>query len=862
MDHVMSNFGNINNKTELEMKVSLLEKENFELRDQLINKLLIIKELKTDSKSNPSPTHISTTTNTITKPAQTNDNINSNNNNKNNNNNNNNNSNCKSKNNDNNNKNKTDNNSTNEKAVYSQKLQVQLEEIRKEKHTIFLNLKAYEEQADLADLSQINKSNEYINSAQINSKAVDVKWPKGTVAIVGDSIMSGIREELLKTDKHNVKVRFFRGGTIEDMEDNIKPVLKREPDYIILHVGTNNATNSTARDILDKLLQLKSKIINARKSCKVIISQPTLRSDDQKSAEVFNNYFNSIVEKLNIQIDQNLLNDASLFDDPIIAAIHKYKRHPSILKIKEQLKKDDLFSFYHVNPDKMLKIIENIDSKKATQHGDIPVRIIKENKFIFSKVLSEIFNFHIDSNTFPNGLKKADIIPIYKKDDPFDKTNYRPISILPVLSKPFERCLYDQIYEYIDTILSKVQCGFRKGFSTQYSLIAMIEKWRKNMDKGKSCAALLTDLSKAFDCIVHDFLIAKLEAYGFSYEALKVIYNYLTDRKHRTKVNNSFSDFIDLLLGVPQGSILGPLLFNIYICDLFFFVEEDNVTSYADDTTPYSNGKNVVTVLENIETKGKEVFNWFSMNYLKANPGKSHLLLTSRDEASIKIDDTDIKSSSSKKLLGVIIDNKLTFNEHVSKLCKRASNKLHALARISKYMTKDKLRTVMNAFFTSQFAYCPLIWMFHNRTLDNRINKLQERALRLVHNDNTSSFCELLQKDNSFTIHHRNIQKLALEMHRVKHRIAPKIICELFNEANVPYNLRQDVSFRSYNVKTVLYGTETLSYLGPKIWNLVPSNIRDCATEPIFRKKIKKWKPDRCPCRPCKVFISNLGFID
>ena len=242
-----------------------------------------------------------------------------------------------------------------------------------------------------------------------------------------------------------------------------------------------------------------------------------------------------------------------LFDDPIIAATHKYKIHPSILKIKEQLKKYDLFSFYHVNPDKMLKIIENIDSKKATQHGDIPVRIIKENKFIFSKVLSEIFNFYIDNNTFPNGLKMADINPVYKKDDPFDKTNYRPISILPVLSKPFERCLYDKIYEYIDTVLSKAQCGFRKGFSTQYSLIAMTEKWRKNMDKGKSFAALLTDLSKAFDCIVHDFLIAKLEAYGFSYEALKVIYNYLTDRKHRTKVNNSFSDFVDVLLGVSQG---------------------------------------------------------------------------------------------------------------------------------------------------------------------------------------------------------------------------------------------------------------------------------------------------------------------
>ena len=199
----------------------------------------------------------------------------------------------------------------------------------------------------------------------------------------------------------------------------------------------------------------------------------------------------------------------------------------------------------------------------------------KKTNPLFSKVLSEIFNFYIDNNSFPNGLKKADIKLVYKKDDPVGKTKYRPISILPILSKPFQRCLYDQIYEYIDTVLSKVQCGFRKSFSTQYSLIAMIEKWRKNMDKGKSCAALLTNLSKAFDCNVHDFLIAKIEAYGFSKEGLKVTYNYLTDGKHRTKVNNCFSDFIDLLLNVLQASILGPLLFNIYICNRFFFLEEE-----------------------------------------------------------------------------------------------------------------------------------------------------------------------------------------------------------------------------------------------------------------------------------------------
>ena len=170
----------------------------------------------------------------------------------------------------------------------------------------------------------------------------------------------------------------------------------------------------------------------------------------------------------------------------------------------------------------------------------------------------------------------------------------------------------------------------------------------QNIDKGKSFSALLTDLIKAFDYIVHDFLIAKLEPYGFSYEALKVLYNYLTDRKHGTKVTDSFSDFIDLFL----SWILGPLLFSIYIWNLFFFVEKDNVTSYADDTTPHSNGKNIVPVLENIETNWKVVFNWFFINCLKINPDKSQLLLASKDEASVKIDSTDIKSSFCKKLLG------------------------------------------------------------------------------------------------------------------------------------------------------------------------------------------------------------------
>ena len=143
------------------------------------------------------------------------------------------------------------------------------------------------------------------------------------------------------------------------------------------------------------------------------------------------------------------------------------------------------------------------------------------------------------------------------------------------------------------------------------------------MGKVKSYSVLLTDLSKVFDCILHVSLIAKLETYGFSYETINLMHIYLTDRKHKSKVNESFSDFIDLLLDVPQeDSSSGLLLFNICICYFFFFVKEDNVTNYADDTTAYSNNKN----FRKFRNKGKEDFNWFSMNYLKANIDKSQIL--------------------------------------------------------------------------------------------------------------------------------------------------------------------------------------------------------------------------------------------
>ena len=171
-------------------------------------------------------------------------------------------------------------------------------------------------------------------------------------------------------------------------------------------------------------------------------------------------------------------------------------------------------------------------------------------------------------------------------------------------------------------ILSKYLCGFRKGFNSQHCLLFMLEKLRKAIDKGLYTGILLTDLSKAFDCLSHDLLIAKLNAYGFSNNALKFINDYLTGRKQRTKVNESFSSWRDIIYGVPQGSILGPLLFNIYINDLFLFCNSFEIANYADDCTPYEINKSIESVIHRLEQDSIILFQWYENNYLKANPDK------------------------------------------------------------------------------------------------------------------------------------------------------------------------------------------------------------------------------------------------
>ena len=577
-------------------------------------------------------------------------------------------------------------------------------------------------------------------------------------------------------------------------------------------------------------------------------------TDNKSVCNIFNKFFINVANDLS---EDGMVNMC----DPVEKIIQCYDDHPSIKQIKENISHLDQFEFKTVNQSDVLKKMKHIKTKKAPGYDNIPPKLVKMGANVLSVSITSIYNECIRSHTFPSDLKHAEVAPLFKKGDNLQTGNYRPVSVLTCISKVFESLMSDQIVKEMFYKLSEYLAAYRKGYSCQHVLIKAIEDWKSALDKGENVGCVLMDLSKAFDSIPHGLLLAKLKAYGMNSSSCELMKSYLTGRKQRVKIGDTRSEWMLMKRGVPQGSITGPLLFNLFINDMFYSItNECTIYNYADDNSISYHNKNVDQVKVTLELALDEALKWFTLNKLQANPSKFQAIYFSRTEhcqLTLNIQDICIKSEPCAKLLGIIIDNKLTFAEHVSTVCKKAAGQLKALSRLSHLLNAKSKLDVCNAFVMSNFMYCNLVWHMCNVTDTKKIERIQERCLRYIDNDWSTKYCDLLQKYNKSSLYIVRVKALAQLVFDVLNGDVPSFLYDMFLQNQISYSMRDEMKVKQHCFNTVKYGFNSLKYQGAKLFNNLPLFLKENMSSSDFKKALKSWSGPQCQCGFCVLCYIN-----
>ena len=539
------------------------------------------------------------------------------------------------------------------------------------------------------------------------------------------------------------------------------------------------------------------------------------------------------------------------------------------------------FSLSCVHPDEVEQVISSLSNSGSFGMDMIDTFTVKLIRADILPALTHIINLSITSRTFPHSWKKAKVIPLHKTGDVLNPKNYRPVAILPVFSKVLERVIFNQMVGYIseNNLLHPSHHAYRSHHNTTTALLQMYDIWLDSLEKAEMARICFLDMSAAFDIVDHSLLIKKLELYGFDSSMVKWVSSYLTGRSQCVSIDGSLSRCLEVRHGVPQGSILGPLLYTLFTNELPEVVHADcpevpgdtwpnfriscrkcgSVGCYADDTTYSCSGADIAQLSDQLSVKYNTLSNFLTSNRLKLNDDKTHLMVMSTSQARAVRKDTIkdsrlvvirtptkvIQPSESEKLLGCWLHEDMKFAEHIvnskeSLLCS-INQRIGALKLIAKVANFKTRKMIANGIFMSKLIYLIELWGGSSKYLMKALQKAQNRAARFVTKlDWNTTTGELLRQCGWLSVQQLAVYHSVVMVYKVILNKSPKHLYSMFS-STYSYKTRQAHNEMLRHTRKPHLDITKHRWRAAMHYNQLPLGVKSAASVEQFKKKAKSW---------------------
>lgn len=633
--------------------------------------------------------------------------------------------------------------------------------------------------------------------------------------------MMKIKDNLLKSSRRHPSDQHLR-DLLKHASKRLQQIKERSKrDYyqrLLLH-----SSNKKSWKMINELLGRK----NDKERIVTLKIGDSKTSDGYEVSNIFNNWFSNVGENLASGINSD-------------KDIRKFRTLPT---------QSSSIYLQPATVEEVILLIKNLDSKKSPGPDSISAETIKNHHVPFANILVDVFNEIIVSGEFPACLKIARVVPIFKSGDPADANNYRPISVLSMMSKLLEKMIASRLSDFLFTnnLIYEKQYGFRTGCSTLTATCEMVDEIYGILDRRQFSGALFLDLKKAFDTINHDLLLQKLECYGIRGTALLLLQSYLRDRQQYVTANGGKSDLRNISIGVPQGSNLGPLLFLVFINDLSRLKLHGKMQFFADDTVLLYNALEALRIARFVQEDLQSVQEYFASNVLSLNLQKTTYMIfhtprrPSPELPAVRVGTIEIRKVDSFKYLGLTLDSVLSWEQHIESLKNKTAVLCGIFRRLSSFIPTSWLLKLYYSLVHSRLQYLVCIWGNASKSRLRELQVLQNRCLKVIFKrPHLFPTIQLYNDEDSSLLPIRGLQMLQMLTHM--HNIITN--ADTHHNVQIIRNSSARSSRYAGNIRLARpnseLGKRRFSYQGSKSYNELPPGIKQQLTVILFKKELRQ----------------------